>query len=53
VKPKPKIPLWRWAMWWAILAFALVVFYVLATPIWLALRGVGMLARFQARRRAA
>jgi hypothetical protein len=51
VKPKPPVPLWRWAWWWSILAVALVVFYVLLTPIWLGLRGLAWLAEFRARRR--
>jgi hypothetical protein len=51
VKPKPPVPWWRWAMWWAILGFALVLFYVLLTPVWLGLRGLAWLAEFRARRR--
>jgi hypothetical protein len=51
VKPKAPVPLWRWAWWWSILAVALVVFYVLLTPIWLGLRGLAWLAEFRARRR--
>ncbi len=35
MKPKPPVPLWRWALWWTILGAAIVVFYVLLTPIWL------------------
>jgi hypothetical protein len=38
-------------MWWSFLAAALVVFYVLLTPIWLGLRGLAWLAEFRARRR--
>ena len=51
MKPKPPVPLWRWALWSSILAVALVVFYVLLTPIWLGLRGLAWLAEFRARRR--
>ena len=51
MKPKPPVPLWRWALWSGILAVALVVFYVLLTPIWLGLRGLAWLAEFRARRR--
>ena len=29
VKEKPPVPRWRWALWWALLAPALVLFYVL------------------------
>ena len=45
------MPLWRWGLWWIILGVALVVFYVLLTPIWLGLRGLAWIAEFQARRR--
>jgi hypothetical protein len=45
------VPLWRWGLWWIILGVALVVFYVLLTPIWLGLRGLAWIAEFQARRR--
>ena len=44
-------PEWIVAMWGCILAVALVVFYVLLTPIWLGLRGLAWLAEFRARRR--
>jgi len=53
VKPKPSVPLWRWALWWCFLGLALVLFYVLLTPIWLGLRGLAWLAEFRARRRRA
>jgi hypothetical protein len=51
VKPKPRIPLWRWALWWLILVAALLVFYVLLTPVWIGLRAAAWLADFRARRR--
>jgi hypothetical protein len=51
VKPKPPVPLWRWGLWWMILGVALVLFYVLLTPIWLGLRALAWIAEFQARRR--
>ena len=51
VKPKPPVPLWRWAVWWTILAAAVVVFYVLLTPVWMGLRALAWLADFRARRR--
>jgi len=51
VRPKPPVPLWRWAIWWIVLGAALLVFYVLLTPIWLGLRGLAWLAEFRARRR--
>lgn len=51
MKPKPPVPWWRWAMWWSFEALALVLFYVLLTPLWLGLRGLAWLAEFRARRR--
>jgi hypothetical protein len=51
VKPKPPVPWWRWAIWWIVLGCALVVFYVLLTPIWMGLRALAWLAEFRARRR--
>ena len=51
MKPKPPVPWWRWAMWWSFMGVALVVFYVLLTPIWMGLRGLAWLAEFRARRR--
>ena len=53
MKPKPPVPWWRWAVWWLILGFALVLFYILLTPIWLGVRGLAWLAEFRARRRRA
>ena len=49
--PRPRIPWWRWLTWYVALAFALVLFYVLATPYWLGLRAASRLAAFRARRR--
>jgi hypothetical protein len=51
VRPKPRVPIWRWVLWWSILAAAIVVFYVLLTPIWMGLRAAAWLADFRARRR--
>jgi hypothetical protein len=50
VKPKPPVPWWRWAIWWVVLGFALIIFYVLLTPIWMGLRALAWLAEFRARR---
>jgi hypothetical protein len=38
VTKQPPVPAWRWALWLAILAPSLVVFYVLLTPVWVAIR---------------
>jgi hypothetical protein len=51
VKPKPPVPLWRWAVWSLILAVALFVFYIIFTPFWIATRALAWLADFRARRR--
>lgn len=50
-KPKPRIPRWRWALWWVILLAGDLVFYVLLTPIWIGLRTLAWVAEFRARRR--
>jgi pyruvate,orthophosphate dikinase len=42
--PKPPVPLWRWAAWFSVLGLAILVFYVLLTPIWLGLRALAWLA---------
>ena len=46
---KKPVPKWRWALWWSILAAAVVVFYVLLTPVWLGLRAAAWLADRRAR----
>jgi hypothetical protein len=51
MKPKPPVPLWRWVTWLAIMAAAIVVFYVLLTPIWLGIRAAAWLADRRARSR--
>jgi hypothetical protein len=50
VKPKPPVPAWRWATWYATLAAALVVFYGLFTPFWFGLRSLAWIAEFRSRR---
>jgi hypothetical protein len=47
---KPPVPLWRWAVWWSILGVAVLVFYVLLTPIWLGLRAAAWAAELRSRR---
>jgi hypothetical protein len=42
--PKPPVPAWRWAVWFSLLGAAIVVFYVLLTPVWLGLRALAWLA---------
>jgi hypothetical protein len=48
---KGRVPLRYWAMWWALIVVADIVFYVVLTPIWIGLRAVAWLAEFRARRR--
>ena len=50
MRPKPRVPIWRWTLWWLTLAAAAVVFYVLLTPVWMGLRAAAWLADFRARR---
>ncbi len=49
-RAKP-VPIWRWALWFCILAVADVVFYVLMSPLWMGLRAAAWVAEFRARRR--
>jgi hypothetical protein len=44
-------PLRYWVIWWSLLGAAMVVFYVLLTPIWLGLRGAAWIAELRARAR--
>ena len=48
---KPRIPLYRWLLWWVVLLLADVIFYVLLTPVWIGLRTLAWVAEFRARRR--
>jgi hypothetical protein len=51
MKPRPKVSIWRWALWYALLALALLVFYGLFTPVWFGLRSIAWLAEYRIRRR--
>jgi hypothetical protein len=44
------VPLWRWALWWTLLAIAGLLLYFLLAPFWLGLRGLAWIAEFRARR---
>jgi hypothetical protein len=46
---KPKVHWWRWAQWWAIMAPALVVFYVILMPVWLGIRILRLIAQARSR----
>jgi hypothetical protein len=38
------VPLRYWVFWWTLLALAMVVFYVVLTPIWIGIRVAGWVA---------
>jgi hypothetical protein len=40
---KGPVPFRYWALWWTALGLAVVVFYVLLTPIWMGIRVAGWL----------
>jgi hypothetical protein len=42
-------PLRYWILWWSSIATAVVIFYVLLTPIWLGLRGLAWVAEWKSR----
>jgi hypothetical protein len=44
LRRKGPVPLRYWALWWTALGLAVVVFYVLLTPIWVGIRVAGWLA---------
>ena len=49
-REKGWVPLRYWAMWFFGLGVAVVLFYVILTPIWLGLRAAAWVAEFKARR---
>lgn len=44
LRAKGPVPVRYWALWWTALGLAVVVFYVLLTPIWMGIRVAGWLA---------
>jgi uncharacterized iron-regulated membrane protein len=46
-----RIPVWRWVLWYLCLAIAMVLFYVILTPVWLGFRAAAWTAEVRARRR--
>ena len=44
------VPLRYWAVWWTTLGVAVVVFYVLLTPVWFGGRVLAWIAEYRARR---
>jgi hypothetical protein len=51
LRDKGWAPVRYWAAWWAILGAAVVLFYVILTPVWIGLRVAAWVAEFNARRR--
>jgi hypothetical protein len=51
-RPKPPVPLYYWPLWLFLLAVGLVLFYVVFTPAWMAIRLVAW-ASERSRRRPA
>ncbi|HEY3961971.1 MAG TPA: hypothetical protein VGL84_05550 [Gaiellaceae bacterium] len=51
MKPKPPVPLWRWAFWYTTLVLALILFYGLFTPFWFTVRAIAWTAELRSRRR--
>jgi hypothetical protein len=49
LEDKGWVPLRYWAAWWSALGIAMVLFYVVLTPIWLGLRVAAWLAELGAR----
>ena len=51
LEDKGWVPLRYWALWSVGLAVAVLLFYVILTPIWIGLRALAWLAEFKARRK--
>jgi hypothetical protein len=49
VREKPPVTRLRWALWWALLAPALVLFYVIFLPAWLGIRIARLIAHVKSR----
>ena len=45
------VPVRYWTLWWSALAVAVVLFYVVLTPLWMGLRAVAWLAEMRDRQR--
>jgi hypothetical protein len=50
LREKGWVPLRYWLVWWTALGAAVIIFYVLLTPIWFGLRVAAWVAEFRARR---
>ncbi|HEY4976876.1 MAG TPA: hypothetical protein VII05_05955 [Gaiellaceae bacterium] len=51
VRVPPHISPFRWALWWFLLFFSLILFYGFFAPFWFGLRIAAWTAEFRARRR--
>lgn len=51
VRVPPHISPFRWALWWVLLFFSLILFYGLFAPFWFGLRLAAWAAELRARRR--
>ena len=47
------VPLRYWVTWWTAMAAAVVLFYVILTPLWLGLRALAWAAELRSRARGA
>ena len=50
MREKAPVPTWRWALWFALMAPALVLFYVVFLPVWLGIRIARLFAQMRSRR---
>ena len=50
MREKGWVPIRYWIVWWSALGVAMVVFYVVLTPLWLGLRGAAWVAELRSRR---
>lgn len=52
MREKGWVPVRYWVVWWTALGVAMVLFYVVLTPLWLGLRGAAWVAELRSRRRS-
>ena len=50
---KGSVPVRYWILWWTTLGAAVIVFYVLLTPVWIGIRAAAWVAELRARWRRA
>ena len=49
LREKGWVPIRYWIMWWSALGVAIVLFYVVLTPLWLGLRAAAWVAELRSR----